>query len=266
MCRFMPSVPGYTYAVRDDALYVNLFVTSSAELELKGGKVQIEQKTTYPWDGHVEITVTPQTAGQKFALHVRIPGWSEGQVFPSDLYTYLDKSDERPKLAVNGKPIDIAPQQGYAVIDRAWQPGDTVTLDLPMPVRRVVASDAVEADRGRVALVRGPIVYCIEWPDVKDGKVLNLVLPDDSPIGHEPQSGALGNIEVLTGTAQMQAAADATVRHRGHLPIPSPSRRSPTSPGHTAAKAKWKSGSPALRTSSPNHRSQPTKTKPIHSS
>jgi uncharacterized protein len=207
MCRFMPSVPGYTYAVRDDALYVNLFVTSSAELELKGGKVQIEQKTRYPWDGHVEINVTPQSAGQKFALHVRIPGWSAGQAFPSDLYTYLDKSDERPKLTVNGDSIDIAPQQGYAVIDRAWQPGDTVTLDLPMPVRRVVASDAVEADRGRVALVRGPIVYCIEWPDVKDGKVLNLVLPDDNPIGHESLSGVLGNVELLTGTAQQAEAA-----------------------------------------------------------
>ena len=202
LCRFIPSVPGYAYAVRDDAAYVNLFVEGSVELELAGGKVRVEQATKYPWEGKVEITVTPATAGQKFALRVRMPGWTQGDVFPSDLYRYLDESDERPTLTVNGESVAIEPARGYAVIDRAWQPGDKVTLELPMPVRRVVAHENVRADRGRVALVRGPLVYCIEGMDVEGGKVLDLVLPDSARLETEFRDDLLGGVQVVTGGAQ----------------------------------------------------------------
>ena len=99
LCRFIPSVPGYVYAVGDEGPYVNLFVEGKAELEVGGKKVAIEQKTKYPWDGHVEITVTPETAGEEFALHVRIPGWARGEAWPTDLYSFLDSSSEQPTLA-----------------------------------------------------------------------------------------------------------------------------------------------------------------------
>ena len=202
LCRFIPSVPGYVYAVGDDGPYVNLFVEGTAELDVGGSKVRIEQKTRYPWDGQVEITVTPEAAGDKFALHLRIPGWARGEVWPSDLYSYLGESKEQPTLAVNGKTVAIEPVKGYAVIDRAWQPGDKVTLDLPMPVRRVVANDKVEADRGRVALMRGPLVYCVEGVDVAGGQVLDLVLPDDAPLATEFRSDLLGGVQVITGNAE----------------------------------------------------------------
>ena len=91
LCRFIPSVPGYAYAVGDDGPYVNLFVEGTAELDVGGKQVRIEQKTKYPWDGRVEITVTPEAAGEKFALHVRIPGWARGEAWPSDLYSYLGR-------------------------------------------------------------------------------------------------------------------------------------------------------------------------------
>jgi len=208
LCRFIPSVPGYTYAVTDDALYVNLFAAGSAELEVGKKQVRVDQSTKYPWDGHVEIAITPETAGERFALHVRIPGWSRGQVWPSDLYSYLYKSTQRPMLAVNGEETVIEPVDGYAVIDRAWQPGDKVTLDLPMPVRRVVANEKVKADRGRVALMRGPLVFCVEGVDVAGGKVSDLVLPDDAPLATEFRSDLLGGVQVITGEAEHAAAND----------------------------------------------------------
>jgi DUF1680 family protein len=209
LCRFIPSVPGYAYAIGDDGPYVNLFVEGSAELEVGGKKLRIEQKTQYPWDGHVEITVTPGTAGEKFSLHVRIPGWATGEAWPTELYSYLDKSTERPTLAVNGEAVAIEPKQGYAVIDRAWQAGDKVTLELPMPVRRVVADEQVEADRGRVALMRGPMVFCVEGADVAGGKVNDLILPDDAPLATEFRSDLLAGVQVITGDAQHATSKDS---------------------------------------------------------
>ena len=202
LCRFIPSVPGYAYAVQDDAAYVNLFVEGSAELELADGTVTVEQRTKYPWDGRVEIVIEPAQAGQRFSLRVRIPGWAVGEAWPSDLYTFLDKSDERATLAVNGESVKIEPQHGYAVVDREWQPGDRVTLELPMPVRRVVANEQVEADRGRVALMRGPIVYCIEAVDVEGSKARELVVPDVVPLETSFRPELLGGIQVVTGMAQ----------------------------------------------------------------
>jgi uncharacterized protein len=202
LCRFIPSVPGYAYAVGDDGPYVNLFAEGSAELEFGGKKLQLEQTTKYPWDGRVEIAVSPETVGQKFALHVRIPGWASGDAWPTDLYSYLDKSGEMPTLAVNGKPVKIEPVKGYAVIDRAWQAGDKVTLELPMPVRRVIANEKVANDRGRVALLRGPMVFCIEGADVAGGKVSDLVLPDAAPLATQFRSDLLGGVQVITGEAQ----------------------------------------------------------------
>jgi len=194
--------------VTDDALYVNLFAAGTAELEVGKRQVRVEQSTKYPWDGHVEIAIQPETAGEEFALHVRIPGWARGQAWPSDLYSYLDASNERPTLAVNGEAIDFETVDGYAIVTRAWQPGDNVTLDLPMPVRRVVANEQVEADRGRVALMRGPLVFCVEGVDVAGGKVGDLMLPDDAPLTTEFRSDLLGGVQVITGDAEHASAKD----------------------------------------------------------
>lgn len=211
ICRFIPSVPGYAYATRDNTLYVNLFVAGKAELELKDGKVTIEQETKYPWDGHVVFKVTPQTAGQQMAVKIRIPGWAQGRAFASNLYSYVDgavdASETGPawgfSIGVNGKsgkPSALT-EQDYVVVDRAWDAGDTIRLDIPMPVRRVIANDNVEADRGRVALMRGPIVYCVEWPEVEGGKVLDLALADDAELTTKFRSDLLGGVQVIEGEA-----------------------------------------------------------------
>jgi len=110
--------------------------------------------------------------------------------------------NEQVGLKVNGKPTSLNIQRGFACIERRWQKGDTIELDLPMPVRRVIAHPNVEADRDKVALERGPIVFCLEWAD-NDGKVLNLVIPDDAKLETEYRPDILNGVMVITGTVRV---------------------------------------------------------------
>lgn len=197
--RFIPSVPGYVYAVKDDALYVNLFVGNTARIALKSQAVNIKQETRYPWDGAVKITVEPEKAGE-FSVNVRIPGWAQNRPVPGDLYKYVDRSDEKAVLKVNGSPAGLNMDKGFAQIRRNWKKGDTIDLVLPMPVRRVVAQSMVKDDTGKVALERGPLVYCAEWPD-NGGKVLNLALADNAQLKPEFRADMLKGIVVLKGKA-----------------------------------------------------------------
>jgi DUF1680 family protein len=201
MTRFLASVPGYVYARQADTIYVNLFVASTAEVELEGGrKVKLVQETRYPWDGAVRITVNPGQEG-RFSINVRVPGWARGEVVPSDLYRFADASDQVVTLRVNGQPAMPALQKGYARLERRWRAGDVVELGLPMPVRRVVANSAVEADEGRVALQRGPLVYAAEWPDNPGGKVRNLLLAHDAAFSSEFRPALLNGVQVIAGEA-----------------------------------------------------------------
>jgi DUF1680 family protein len=201
MTRFLASVPGYVYAHQGDTLYVNLFVASTAEVEMDGGRsVKLVQETRYPWDGAVRITVTPNREGS-FVILVRVPGWARGEAVPSDLYRFADRSDEKVALRVNGQPAPFTLEKGYARLERRWTGGDVVELSLPMPVRRVVANASVEADQGRVALQRGPLVYAAEWPDNPGGKVRNLLLPDDATLASEFRPALLNGVQVVTGRA-----------------------------------------------------------------
>lgn len=174
ICRFIPSLPGYVYAVKDNQVYVNLFMGNEAELKVGGKKVILHQETRYPWDGHVTLTVDKNAAGT-FAMKIRIPGWVRNQVVPSDLYTYSDGKRPGYSVKVNGEAVTSALEQGYFTIERKWKKGDRIELQLDMEVRTVKANGKVEADRGRMAVERGPIVYCAEWPD-NDFNVLSLLM------------------------------------------------------------------------------------------
>jgi DUF1680 family protein len=199
--RFVASMPGYVYAERGSELYVNLFVASNAEVKMDNGRtVKVAQETKYPWDGAVKLTVTPDQAA-KIAMKVRIPGWARNQPVPSDLYRYADSVKTEASVKVNGKPVPLTLHKGYATIDRVWKAGDTIELMLPMPIRRVVASDQVAADRGRVALERGPMIYAVEWADNPDGKVRNLVLPRDAKLTAEFKPAMLKGVEVIESRA-----------------------------------------------------------------
>lgn len=195
--RFLASVPGYVYAQQGDNLYVNLFVGNTANVTLDHASVHVAQETRYPWDGAVKITVTPQKGGD-FAVHVRIPGWARNEASPGDLYTFEDKDTTPAVLKVNGQPVPLKIERGYVEIARQWKAGDAIDLNLPMPVRRVAANPAVVADRGRIALQRGPIVYCAEWPDNPGGHVRNLVLPRSAVLKAQFQPELLKGVVRIT--------------------------------------------------------------------
>ena len=203
IARFVPSVPGYIYAHRGDSLYINLFIANKSQIELPGNLVEIEQETGYPWDGKVAIKINPQNE-ENFVLQVRIPGWAEEKPMPGDLYHYLDKNDATVALKLNGEPIEMKINQGFAVIERQWKKGDALELNLPMPVRRVEANEKVQEDQGKTVLVRGPIVYAAEGID-NGGKVLDLVLPDDAELKVEKRPDMFDGVTVLKGTVSDQS-------------------------------------------------------------
>ena len=177
ICRFIPSVPGYIYAVKDKSLYVNLFMPNTSTMQVAGKNVTLTQQTEYPSDGDIRIKVDKNSAGQ-FAMRIRIPGWVQSKPVASDLYAYTDSKRLGCSVNVNGKDVKVAYnelEQGYLVIDRKWKAGDVVAVHFDMEPRTVRANNKVEADRGQVAIERGPLVYCAEWPDNKFD-IKNLLL------------------------------------------------------------------------------------------
>jgi len=195
--RFMASVPGYFYARRGRTIYVNLFASGVADIKLDDSRtITLTQQTRYPWDGAIRFTVQPDKPG-KLGIRLRIPGWARNEATPGGLYTFTDKLQAAPTLRVNGRPARIILEDGYAVLDRRWQKGDVIELDLPMPVRRMVANIQVEADRGRVALQRGPVVYCLEWPDNPGVRVRDAVLPDGEKLAAQFEPDLLNGVETI---------------------------------------------------------------------
>ncbi|HZW10274.1 MAG TPA: glycoside hydrolase family 127 protein [Phycisphaerales bacterium] len=199
--RMLPSLPGYVYATRGADVYVNLYVAGEAAVETDRGVVRIVQETEYPWQGTVRLTVSPEREGE-FALRLRIPGWAKGRPFPSDLYAYHGDANVRREILVNGRADVLAhDEQGYAVIERAWRAGDVVTLKLPMRVNAVLAHERVEQDRGRVAIERGPLVYCFEGVD-NGGDVESLVIEPGAESAWQFAPGLLGGVGLIEVAAQ----------------------------------------------------------------
>lgn len=166
LIRFIPSIPGLIYAVNEDSLYVNLFISNNAQVKIDGEKVGITQQTNYPWNGHINISVNPEKE-MTFTLKLRIPGWIQNKPVPGNLYSYIDDDMSEIILKVNEKEEKIRVNKGYAEISREWSKGDKVELVLPMMIHKVIANEKVGADSNKVAFEYGPIVYCAEEIDNK---------------------------------------------------------------------------------------------------
>jgi DUF1680 family protein len=198
ICRFIPSIPGYMYAKNKERLFVNLFIGSKANIDFNGNNLEIIQKTEYPWKGTVDFTINP-TKSKVFEIAIRIPGWAQNQPVPGDLYSFETSDNTSFTLLVNGKPTKYRISNGYAVVKAKWGKGDVVSLSLPMPIRKVIANKQVLADNNKVALQRGPIVYCAEWPDNSDGHVLNLLVNSSSELKSEYKPDLLSGVETIYG-------------------------------------------------------------------
>lgn len=198
--RFMASVPHYMYATQKNDVFVNLYVQSTAEIETQKNQLEIRQKTDYPWDGKISLTIEPKKK-QTFALRLRIPGWAQNRPVPTDLYHYIGEG-KGFTLTVNGQETDYRMENGYAVVRRKWNKGDRVELNLPMEVRQVEANPQVLDDRGKAAIERGPIVYCIEDKDQPDSTVFNKFIPIGTPMASVCKPETLNGIVGLTGMAK----------------------------------------------------------------
>ncbi len=200
LCRFIPSVPGYVYAVRGSDLYVNLFMGNTSTVNVGGKNVTLRTETQYPWDGDVAIRVE-KTAGKQFRMLVRIPGWVRGQVVPGDLYSFSDGKTTAYTVTVNGQKVTGELQNGYLAIDRRWSKGDEVHLHFDMTPRTVTANAKVEADRGRIAVERGPLVYCAEWPD-NNFDVFGFVLPKQPSFTVTDSPKLIGGLKTISTSGQ----------------------------------------------------------------
>ena len=205
--RLIASVGGYFVSAGDDTIALHLYGGIATTVPLAAGKVTLRETSTYPWSGAIRVTLTPETP-TAFALKLRIPGWSRGAT-----------------AAVNGAPVDVpaATRAGYLTISRTWRPGDEVTLDLPMPPERLYAHPAVTADLGRVALRRGPLVYCLEEADNPGAPVQRLALPRTAALRPEPRDDLWPGVIALAADAERLADSDwNTTLYR-----PDPPQRAP---------------------------------------
>lgn len=198
--RFIPSLPGYVYAIKENEVYVNLYLSNRAELKVNKKKIVLEQETSYPWNGDICLKIAQ--GSQEFAMKLRIPGWVRGEVLPSDLYAYADDQKLNYQVSVNGQEVKSELDNGYISIARRWKKGDVIEMHFDMLPRLVKANGKVTDDRGRVAVERGPLVYCAEWADNKFN--VHTVL-----LNQHPQFRVVEKPELLNGINQITTEAQA---------------------------------------------------------
>jgi len=202
ICRFIPSVPGYIYAHDERSVYVNLFISSETNILLDNNNIRISQNTGLPWEGDVEVNIDPAMTG-KFALKIRIPGWASGKPVPSGLYSLVNDNVEPYVILLNDEKIEFMVDDGYAVIKREWDRGDRVFIQFPMGVSKIKAGEMVMENHGKIALQRGPLVYCVESPDYPEGVFKSLALSDHQSltVDFEP--------DILNGIMSIRSKNDA---------------------------------------------------------
>lgn len=191
IARLVSSIGSYAYGQASDGIAVHLYMASEARLSAVGTEVRLVQKTEYPWSGDVEIEISPDVP-TTFTLSLRLPGWCGA-----------------PMITLNGDPIDLAHMvsDGYARLTREWRAGDRLKLELPMPIDRISAHPEVRQDAGRIAVRRGPLIYCVEATD--SPVPLHLVrLPRDRSLAPEFDQDLLGGIVKLTGQAEFERVDD----------------------------------------------------------
>jgi DUF1680 family protein len=196
IARLIPMVPGFIYASSKNRVFINLYAAGKADILLNGTRLTLSQETGYPWDGKILIRVNPEKSTQG-AIFLRIPGWAVNRAFDSDLYSYSGLIDQKYTIRLNGEIVDVPIAGGYAIIERKWQKGDQILLDLPMPIRLVRANPSVRVDAGKVAVQRGPIIYCAEAAD-HSASVLTTTIDVNSSFTGIYQPDLLGGVYTLS--------------------------------------------------------------------
>jgi DUF1680 family protein len=203
LTRLIPSVPGYMYAQKEDNLFVNLFINSTVDLTVNSKPLQIVQQNNYPWDGNLKFTINTAKPNA-FNVLVRIPGWAQNSAIPSDLYKYESSSSAQAEIKVNGQKVEYSMQNSYAVIKGLWKKNDVIEVNLPMEIKKILANGNVKNDIGKIALQRGPIIYCAEWVD-NNSRTSNLIVPPNTVFTSE------FNPSILNGVMTLKAQVPAVI-------------------------------------------------------
>jgi len=199
--RFLPSVPELIYATIADSVYINLYISSNADIIVNQKKIEIIQQTDYPLDGKINITVNPEKK-TIFTLKLRVPGWARNEVVPGNLYKYIDENPEKVSLLVNGKDENGVLDKGYIEITRKWTRGDKIELTLPLTVRKVVAHEKVTDNVNKVAFECGPIVYCAE--EIDNHRISEITVPLDTKLNITKGTVLTENVNILRGKVDNQ--------------------------------------------------------------
>jgi DUF1680 family protein len=205
ICRFMPSIPGYIYAQKGAEVFVNLYIGSETTYAIDAkNNVTIKQTSNMPWEGNVKFEVgTNNKKGTTFSLNLRVPGWIDGRIFPTNLYEVREISEYSGIVKVNGAVVDVRRNiKGYFEINRLWKNGDIVELNLPMNTQKVYSNEKIETNRNLVAVQRGPLMYCAEFVD-NEGKTSNIVFGAANSFTNNFEPNLLNGVTTLSTTAKV---------------------------------------------------------------
>jgi DUF1680 family protein len=197
LIRFLPSIPGLVYAIHENDLFINLFMSNQAKLTVGDTKIEVKQQTAYPWNGQVNIEVNPEKT-VSFTLKLRIPGWAVNKPVPGTLYKYMGENTGSMNLKINGKNENLTMNNGYLEIKRSWSKGDKIEWSLPMNVRRVITNEKVQANKNLVAFEYGPLVYCAEQVDNND-QLPEMAIADDEEFLVEKKNVLSNEVNSLRG-------------------------------------------------------------------
>jgi DUF1680 family protein len=219
LVRFLASMPGFVYAQNQQhAIYVNLYLSNETSFSVNGGQIKLTVESEMPWGGTSTITISTKS-DVRGVIKLRIPGWARNKPVPGTLYAYADKSEAQATVSVNGKQVGaVADSTGYVSLDQLWKNGDVVRVELPVEVRRVVADRRVSDLRRRMAVERGPIVYCSEWPEAERGQVLNLLFDPSSELKASVDKRLYGGVTVIEAEARNISNPSAPARRIRLIP------------------------------------------------
>lgn len=205
ICRFMPSIPGYIYAQKGAEVFVNLYIGSETTYAIDAkNNVTIKQTSNMPWEGNVKFEVaTDNKKGTTFSLNLRVPGWIDGRIFPTNLYEVREISAYSGIVKVNGAVVDVRRNsKGYFEINRLWKKGDIVELNLPMNTQKVYSNEKIETNKNLVSIQRGPLMYCAEFVD-NEGKTSNIVFGSANSFTNNFEPNLLNGVTTLSTTAKV---------------------------------------------------------------
>lgn len=203
LTRLLPSIPGYMYATTNQQLFINLFINSNTSVTINHSTVNIEQQNNYPWEGNLIFKVHPTTTPLPFTINIRIPGWATGVAMPSDLYHFTNQVSSKINISINGKITPYTIVNGYAVLTRRWKSGDSITMQLPMEVQTIQANPHLKDDIGKIALQKGPLMYCAESAD-NAGSISSIVIPQQIVFSSKFDSKVLQGVNTIKGNVLRQ--------------------------------------------------------------